>query len=1068
MSLGKLSTERPVTLAMTALSIVIFGIVALGRLPVSLLPEVSYPTLTVEAKLPGAAPVEVENLLAKPIEEAVGVVAGVERITSVSRPGAVTVTLELGWGRDMDVASMDVRQKLDLVTLPRDAEKPRVLRYDPTEDPVIRVGLTGTKNLGRLRHYAESVLKKRLDSVDGVAAIKVLGGEVQEIHVDVDEGRIAELGLTHQDVVKALAASNVNVAGGSLYEDEARYLVRTANELATTDDIAGIPLPVAGGRTVALRDVASVTLGAAERDVITRLGGREAVEIQVFKEGDANAVRVSERFHQALDEAKTALPPELSTRVIYDQAGFIEDAIGEVNENAVMGGIIAVLVLLFFLRDVRSTLIISLSIPVSVITTFFVMYQLGVSLNVMSLGGLALGVGMVVDDSIVVLEAIKKRREAGESLLQAAVNGTEEISMAVMATTLTTVVVFVPLIFLDGVAAQLFRDQAITVTVSLLASMAVSLTLIPMLCARGAGESSTTAAAVTVPRRGRIARLLTYLLRVGRRIFRLFSRVLGLVVWPADRLFSFFWDGLERSYPRWLARALARPYSVVGAGFLLTALALLPALELHLDLIPPMHEGELLVDLEAPLGTPLERTADLARGLEESLSGSPLVGSVFTTVGGESQRQVSASGAGQNLAQLHVVMEHRGNRDDEASVMELVRQEVSAKPGLLYRFQRPGSFTLSAPVEVEIYGDDVDTLVSVAQELKGRLAALPFLSDVKTDARLGNPEVQIRFDRDRLAQLGLEPSVVADALRGRLQGEVATRVVNADRDVDVRVRARGLAHSSPEELAALPVAIVAGAPVTLQQVADLTPGSGPSEVRRIGQRRAAVITANLTDLDLATATERIRAELADYPLPSGVYPPELSGQSKELTRSMRELGFALLLATFLVYFVMASEFESLLHPLMIMLTVPIGVAGSIFSLWITGQTMSVVAVIGIVLLVGIVVDNAIILVDAANQRRRAGASPREALVEAGRLRLRPIMMTMATAFLGLVPMALGFGEAAELRMPLAISVMGGLLVSTALTLVVIPCLYLLVEHRGRVPAEAESAGVLDGSLAVSA
>ncbi|MFN7973073.1 MAG: efflux RND transporter permease subunit, partial [Acidobacteriota bacterium] len=969
MSLGKLATERPVTLAMTAISVVIFGLVALTRLPVSLLPEVSYPTLTVEAKLPGAAPIEVESLLAKPIEEAVGVVSGVERITSTSRPGVVSVALEFGWGRDMDVAAMDVRQKLDLVTLPRDAEKPRVLRYDPTEDPVIRVGLTGSRNLARLRHYADSVLKRRLDSVDGVAAIKILGGEIQEIQVDLDEGRLQEAGLTHQDVVRALAASNVNVAGGSLYEDEARYLVRTSNELQTPEDVAAIPLvpPSPGARPIARRDVAPVTLGNAERDVITRLGGREAVELQVFKEGDANAVRVAQRFHAALAEAKKALPPELQTVVIYDQSHFINDAIGEVNGNAIAGGIIAIMVLLLFLRDLRSTLIISVSIPISVVATFFVMYQLGVSLNVMSLGGLALGVGMVVDDSIVVLEAIMKRREAGESLLVAAIHGTEEIGMAVMATTLTTVVVFVPLIFLHGVAAQLFRDQAITVTASLMASLVVSLTLIPMLCSRGARTAWDAAA-----RRGKTFRLTAFLLRIARKVGGAMLLAARLLAWPLDRAFTTVWHRLERSYPSILAVALRRPYTVLGVGTALSVLALLPALHLPLDLIPPLHEGEILIDLEAAEGTALEGTARQAEDLERVLAASPLVESVFTTVGGESQRQASVSGSGQNLAQLHVVMKDRGSRKDEASVLALARQTLSSAPGLVYRFDRPGTFSLRAPIEVEVYGDDVATLTSVAQDLGGKLASLPFLSDVKTDARLGNPEVQIRFDRERLARLSLEPAAVADALRGRLQGEVATRITDGDRDVDVRVRARGLAHSSPEELSGLVVASVSGAPVTLGDVAAVSAGTGPSEIRRIGQRRAAVITANLAGLDLGAASARIRETLASYPLPSGIYPPELSGQSKELGRSMRELGFALLLATFLVYFVMASEFESLLHPLMIMFTVPIGVAGSLFALWVTGQPLSVVAIIGIVLLVGIVVDNAIILVDCANQKRGGG------------------------------------------------------------------------------------------------
>ena len=1061
MSIGKFAAERPVTLSMTAVAVVIFGLVALGRLPVSLLPKVSYPTLTVEARMAGAAPLEVENLLAKPMEEAVGVVSGVERITSVSKPGLARVTLEFGWDRDMDVAALDVRQKLDMVTLPEDSARPRVLRYDPSEDPILRVGVIGTKNLARLRYYADEVLKRRLESVEGVAAVKVVGGDVSEIVVEVDEGRLREAGLTQTDVARAIRQSNVNAAGGSLYEEEARYLVRTANEFDSIEDVASTIVYSDGTRRVVLGDVAEVKRGIADRDVLTRIGGHEAVELQVFQEGDANAVRVAERFHAALEGASKALPPEVRTVVLFDQSRFINAAIGEVRGNAIVGALIAFAVLLLFLRDLRSTLIVGVSIPISVIATFFVMHQLGVTLNVMSLGGLALGVGMLVDNAIVVLEAIVRRREAGASALDAAIAGSGEIGMAVTASTLTTVVVFLPVIFIDGIAAQLFRDQALTVTGSLVASLVVSLTLIPMLAARVRRSAETDG------EQRRFAFRATAAIVRGFRHIALGARLLlGFVCWPIDALFRRVWARIERTYPIVLRQGLSFPWMVVLAGLGFTGLSLMVVREVPLELIPPMHQGEFLIDVVAPDGTSLDHTARMIADLEQQLAATPLVGSVFTTVGADAERSGGgAAGSGSNEAQIHVVLQDRASRSAEAQVLALARDVLANMAGVSYRFDRPGSFSARSPLEVEIYGDDVAALSQVAQDLAHRMAGLGFLSDVDTDAANGNPEIQIHFDRDRLATLGVDANAVATALRAKLEGEVATRIVEADRDIDVRVRAADLRQSSLEALERTTVATSAGAPVALGSVATVTLGTGPSEIRRIGQRRAAVIRASLAGIDLGAATTRLQETLRSVPLPSGVQPPELSGQSKELEHSVRQLGFALLLAIFLVYFVMASQFESLRHPFLILFAVPMAVGGSLVSLWVTGQPLSIVAIIGIVLLAGIAVNNGIVLIDCINQLRRGGVALRESIVEAGSLRLRPIFMTTSTTVLGLLPMALGIGDGAELRVPLAVAVMGGLVVATALTLLVIPAAYLLLERRGERATVAALAPLQAGELA---
>ena len=476
--------RRPVSVSMFTVAVAIFGIVSFTRLPLNLLPDISYPSLTVETRYQGAAPAEVESLLSRPIEEAVGVISGVKRLTSRSRAGISEVTLEFLWDTNMDFASLDVREKLDLVQLPRDADKPTLLRFDPSSDPILRLGITGSSNLAALRQYAEEELKKELDAVDGVASVKVEGGLEREIQVDVHEDRLARAGVNVAAVSAALSAGNVNLAGGSIYEEDARYLVRALNEFEDLADIGATQLVYEEGRRVYLRDVADVHWGHKERESIVRTDGHETVELRVYKEGDANTVQVARGVSERLDALEGEIPDDVAAAVLFDQSSFIEGAIDEVVQNAWVGGLLAVLIIALFLRDTRATVIVGLSIPVSVVATFFIMYQMGISLNIMSLGGLALGVGMLLDDSIVVIESIYRHREKGANGHDAAVRGTSEVAMAVVASTLTTVAVFLPIVFVEGVAGQLFNDQAMTVSISILASLGFSLALIPVLAAR--------------------------------------------------------------------------------------------------------------------------------------------------------------------------------------------------------------------------------------------------------------------------------------------------------------------------------------------------------------------------------------------------------------------------------------------------------------------------------------------------------------------------------------------------------------------------------------------------------
>ena len=1077
----ELSLRRRVTVAMAAIAVSLFGGVAFTRLPVNLLPDISYPSLTIETRFPGAAPSEVESLVTRPIEEAVGIVAGVQRLESVSRPGLSQVTLEFGWERDMDFASLDVRQKLDLVTLPRQVGKPILQRFDPENDPVLRLYLTGTDDLFLLRYVGEEVLKKDLESTAGLAAVKVQGGYEEEILVQVDEGKISLLGLNIAQVREKLAQENINQAGGSLYEQEARYLVRSRNEFEDLDDILETTVFSEGARLVTLGDVATVERTHKKREVITRFAGEEAVELALYKEGDANTVGVARAIEQRLEKIREELPQGIEIAVGTDQSRFIRASIDEVLSNAIVGGAIAIVILLLFLKDLRSTLVIGISIPLSIVATFFLMYRTGTSLNIMSLGGLALGVGMLVDNAIVVLESIYKRRERGESPDDAAREGASEVGTAVVASTLTTVAVFLPVVFLEGIAAQLFRDQAVTVSFSLIASLAVSLTLIPMLVAVLGDAKPPAAPAGPVDGAGRVrrgahfalVRIPAWILFGLRWLVGRLGALLTVISRPLGRLFDVLLDAVAASYPRVLRAALAGRLVVVALAALALwgAVSLVPGL--GLDLIPTISQGEFGFRIEMPEGTPLEITDRVVADVQAVLEGDERVHSFSSISGGAGLAFASTGTEGENVGRIQIRMADGTEAADEAAVAAAVRERLETVEDLGFELERPAVFTLRTPVEVELYGQDVAELHEAARLLEERVGAIPGIVDLQSTAELGNPELQVSFHREQLVKLGLDLAQVAETVRNKIQGDVATRFTDGDREIDIRVRSIGRSAASVEEVADLIVGqrtvggtrtftertesgilidreVAIGAsqsvPIRLKTVADVRVEEGPSEIRRIGQRRAALISGNLEGRDMGAVATDLREAISGVALPPGVV-AILGGQQEEMARSLRSLLLAMGLAIFLVYLVMASQFESFLHPFVIIFTLPLGAIGVIGALALTGQTINVVALIGAVMLAGIVVNNGIVLIDAVNRLRSEGLERTEALIAAGKERFRPILMTSATTIFGLLPMALGLGEGAELRAPLAITVIGGLAVATVLTLVVIPVVYSLLDRK---------------------
>ncbi|MDE2407668.1 MAG: efflux RND transporter permease subunit [Xanthomonadaceae bacterium] len=1106
-SLVEFATRRRVTIAMMTLTLVLFGLIALGSLKVNLLPDLSYPTLTVRTDYPGAAPSEVETLISQPAEEALGVVKGLRKLKSVSRTGQSDVVLEFAWGTNMDQASLDVRDKMEALQFPLDAKAPVLLRFNPSTQPIMRLALSPKqagsgdeeiRQLMELRRFADEDLKRKLEPVAGVAAVKVGGGLEDEVQVNVDQRKLAQLGLSLDTVIQRLQQENVNVSGGRLEEGSQRYLVRTVNQFADVEEIRNMLLTTkaaassnsgtqqamrvaaasgnasvmaalsqggsnsaAGSQAIRLKDVAEVRQGYKEREAIIRLDGRETVELAIYKEGDANTVSTADALEKKLKEIREKLPRGVELTTIEDQSVFIRNAIHSVKFDGVLGGILSILIIFLFLRDGWSTFVISLSLPVSIIATFFVMGQLGLSLNVMSLGGLALATGLVVDDSIVVLESIAKARERGLGILDATIAGTREVSMAVVASTLTTIAVFLPLVFVQGIAGQLFRDQALTVAIAIAVSLVVAMTLIPMLSSlKGRAPlgfpdeaphprwqaRKTWQKPVMYSGRG-VGALFRYgFFGVAWAIVRVW-RGLGAVVGPVMRKASDLamapYARAERAYIRVLPAALSRPAPIllVAASAFALTLAVVPLL--GTDLIPQLAQDRFEMTAKLPPGTPLARTDALVREVQAAHAKDAGVRVLYGVSGTGTRLDASPTESGENIGKLTVVMD--GNAH-EAPLTEALRKTMRDHPGVQVDFSRPELFSLSPPLEIEVEGQDLDVIRDAGNKLARMLRANGHYADVKSTVEQGFPEIQIRFDQDRAAALGLTTRQIADAVVKKVRGEVATRYSFRDRKIDVLVRAEESDRASVDDIRHLIVNSSKGAPVELAAVASVTATTGPSEIHRADHRRVAIVSANLRGIDLGNAIREVESLVAANPLGVDIG-MQIGGQGQELDESIRSLVFAFALAVFLVYLVMASQFESLLHPFVILFTIPLAMVGAVAALLLTRSVISVVVFIGLILLVGLVVKNAIILIDKVNQLREEGVAKREALVEGARSRLRPIMMTTLCAVFGFLPLALAFGDGAEVRSPMAVTVIGGLLVSTLLTLVVIPVVYDLLDRK---------------------
>ena len=1024
MSLSGLAVRRPVLVLVMIATLLVLGGISYGRLPVELMPNVQFPFVTVTVAYPGAGPEEVETLITKPLEEQLSSLEGVRTLRSVSQEGLAIVAIEFALGTDIDTAVADVRQRADLVQnlFPRDAEDPVAQKFNFSALPVMLLGVSGPDPLA-LRNLAADVIKPTLERVPGVAAVTVSGGRTREIRIEISQDRLRAEGLTAFGVEDALRQANLNVPSGRIREGDEEFLVRVVGQFATADEIGSLPLRRVDGTTVPLRAVADVRDTTREPDQFTRLNGADSVGVSVQKQSGANTVAVAEGVRQAITTLQRQLPAGVKIAIARDDSLFIKDSVADVQGNLILGSILATIVVFLFLHSLRSTIIIGLALPAAVVATYVPMYFFGFSLNVLSLLALAIAIGLLIDNAIVVNENISRHLERGEPPLEAARRGSREVEVAVLASNLANVAVFLPIAFTRGLVGQFFRQFGLTVVFANLFSILIGFTLTPMLSARWLRYRE--------PGRGRLDRIWTAL----------------------DRSF----DRLSLRYSGWLTWALGhRVLVLVVAGVLFIAsLGLVASPLIGKEFFPGGDFGQFQVTLTMPPGSSLNQTNRATERVEIVLDDLPEVENYFSLVGGV-EGMFTFSSVGSQQAQLFVNLVDRGKRQRSVDeVMEDARARTRDIPGATIKVGAQGVTGGEAPVQVEIRGPDSRILERLARQVEEIVTNTSGTTNVDTNVNAGKREIQILLDKERLARLGLSVAQVGTQVRTAIAGTQTTRYRAGGDEVDIVVRSQEEDRDAIGKLANLHIGTVNGAPIRLGDVATLVQRRAPATIERKDRQRLALVSASLRGRPLSAVIGDIQAGLRDVALPPG-YTATFGGEAQFQTETFGDMLFALALGSLFVFMTIAVQFDSLAIPVIIMASVPLASIGTFLMLLLTRTTVSLMSLLGIIMLAGIVVNNAILLVEFVVQRRKEGIPRNQAILDAARTRLRPILMTALVSIMGGLPVAIGLGSSgAEWRRPLGIAVLGGMTTSTFLTLLVIPVVYTLMDDllsRRRAPA----------------
>jgi HAE1 family hydrophobic/amphiphilic exporter-1 len=1028
MSIPRTAIERPVTMFMLSAVIVLLGGLSLFRLPVDLMPDVTYPQITVRVGYAGVGPQEIEELIVRPLEQALAAVPGIEQINSTASEGSGSVQLAFAWGSNLSEAADEVRTRIDRVRgrMPLEADPPTIFKFDSTAQPIMSIGIEGDYDSVTLREIAEVDLGPRFERIDGVAAVTVNGGLRRQIHVELSKEKITALDLSVDRVVQAIRSENQNIPLGEVDEGDTTYLLRSQGQFQDLQQLMDLVVLTRGDVPVYLRDIAEVRDTTEDVRSFQRINGRPGVRLSVSKQSGKNTVQIAHAVREEIERTNREVP-SVRLSVINDQSRFIEQSINSVREHVYLGAFLVIGIIFFFLRDWRATVIICLSIPISVVGTFALLYFAGYTLNTMTFGGLALGVGMIVDASIVVLENVHRHMAMGKSRMQASIEGSEEVWSAILASILTHIAVFVPLLFLSGVSSILFTQLAVVVMFSLTMSLFVAVTIVPVLCSRlltvhHADANSTN--------------LFT----------RLSARTEAFLTWVDD------------SYKRLLELALHHRPTVLAGSAALTILAFLILPTIPSELLPQTDEGEVSISARMPAGTRIERTQAVALQIEEIVRTSvPEAVTILANAGGGGGMGGGFGGGGGSTASVQIQLVPRGERDRTSDQIATdLRRVLVGIPGVTITTRASGGNQQmtrlmggggDSRLAVEVRGDDLPTSNRVSQDVLNVLRETPGVASPQLGREEGRPEMTIRVDRPKAALLGLSVTGVANTIRTNISGTQAATFRENGKEFPIIVRLREADRDRSESVGEVLISTPQGRVLPAGNVLNLSPQTGPTQIQRKNQQRITRVNAEIdADVPLSQAIQNVQARLPQMDVPQG-FSVGFGAEVEQQTQAFAQLQVLLLLGVLLVYAVMASQYESLRDPFIVMFSVPVAAIGVVLALKLTATSFSLQAYIGVIMLAGIVVSNAILLVDYTNVlRRRDGLALREAVVVAGRTRLRPILMTTLATVLGLVPMALGIGEGAELQAPMARVVIGGLIASTMVTLVLVPSVYTIFEE----------------------
>lgn len=1014
-SISKVAVDRPITFLMSTLILLGFGLYGLQNLRLNLYPDVSFPTITVYTSYEGVAPEDIETLVTRPIEESVGSISGIRRVRSLSSQGASVVKLNFEWGTDLYQAENDVRKELGFVErqIPDDAETPLVFSYDPNQEPIVVLTVTSNARSAReLRTYSKQVLEQRIERINGIASAETSGGLERQINVRIDNEKMRLYNITIAEIAQKLQQENIQVPAGQLTEGNTNYSLRTIGEFKNVDQIRNTIITVRNGQPLLLKDVANVEDGIEQPIGNVRVDGEDGIILNVYRQSDANVVTAANAVVDGLENIQRSLPSDVEVSVLTNKADFIEQSISNLLWTGVQAIILVVLILLAFLRSGRSATIIAISIPVSIVTTFLVMDLADLSLNIISLSGLTLAVGLVVDNAVVVLENIFRFREQGANRDEASVNGAKEVAVPIIVSTLTTLVVFLPILFVPGIAGFLFRDLALTISFSLIVSTLVALTLIPLMASQFYKETMQDQGA-------------------QNKIARFFSNLL---------------EKMETTYHDQLQRVIGKSGSVVLAAVIFFAVTVPLFYMIGGEFFPRVDENAFVLEVQREPGVnlfELERSMGQVESIiRQEVPEARLVVSDY----GDKEGIEGADDPGgfTGTVRVELVSQNERNRT-QAEITSSLLRELQIVPGV--QIQEVIIDPLSPDGEngliVQIFGFDPEVKKELSEGVKERLLQIEGINNVFSSSDQGRPELRLIMDRERISRVGMTTNQVASAVSNAVKGNVATAFVDQGVEYEVVVELDPSDKAQSVDLSNIQVQTPSGEWMPLKNLARIERYTGPTNVLRIDQERVTEVTAELSGIDLATASERARASLNQVNWPDE-YRYEISGTAEEQAESFGYLMIAFMIAGILTYMVMASQFESLVEPFIIILTIPLALSGVLLMLWITGTSISVTSMVGLILLTGIVVNNGIVMIDYIKILQARGVVREKAIVDGATRRLRPILMTAFTTILSMVPLALELGSGSETWSPMARTVIGGLTISTLLMLFVVPCFYNII------------------------